>query len=171
MGSFPLCGNVIPRAVCKEAYARCSPSLRGYAPLLHRCNVCVVPPQTPGHAPTYSWSRWALARVLAVDIAAAASFSRHEGDCSSWLIEPKANSDKEYIPLIDLLYLSVTSAVVSSCGHDSGWQLEPLVAHELAGHWATHAGAAETSIVLQAYYKMSLKLLTGCEFYWRDVTS
>ena len=38
--------------------------------------------------------------------------------------------------------LGVTSAVVSSCGHDSG-QIEPRVAHELAGHWATHAGPAK----------------------------
>ena len=38
--------------------------------------------------------------------------------------------------------LGVTSAVVSSCGHDSG-QIEPLGAHELAGHWATHEGPAE----------------------------
>jgi hypothetical protein len=38
--------------------------------------------------------------------------------------------------------LGVTSAVVSSCGHDSG-QIEQRVAHELAGHWATHEGPAE----------------------------
>ena len=38
--------------------------------------------------------------------------------------------------------LGVTSAVVSSCGHDSG-QIEQRVAHELVGHWATHAGPAE----------------------------
>ena len=38
--------------------------------------------------------------------------------------------------------LGVTSAVVSSCGHDSG-QIEPRVAHELAGHWATPEGPAE----------------------------
>src|SRR5262249_20670623 len=38
--------------------------------------------------------------------------------------------------------LGVTSAVVSSCGHERG-QIAPRVAHELAGHWATHEGPAE----------------------------
>ena len=38
--------------------------------------------------------------------------------------------------------LDVTSTVASSCGHSSG-HIEQLVAHELAGHWATHAGPAE----------------------------
>jgi hypothetical protein len=38
--------------------------------------------------------------------------------------------------------LGVTSAVVSSCGHDSG-HIEHRVAHELAGHWATHERPAE----------------------------
>src|SRR5439155_4174933 len=43
---------------------------------------------------------------------------------------------------IPTVSLGVTSAVVSRCGHDSG-QIEQRVAHELAGHWATHAGPAE----------------------------
>src|SRR5438132_3175972 len=38
--------------------------------------------------------------------------------------------------------LGVTAAMVSRCGHDSG-QIEPRVAHELAGHGAPHAGPAE----------------------------
>src|ERR1043166_9249029 len=38
--------------------------------------------------------------------------------------------------------LGVTSAVVSSCGHDNG-QIEHRVAHQLARHWATHGGPAE----------------------------
>ena len=38
--------------------------------------------------------------------------------------------------------LGVTSAVVSSCGHESG-QIEQRVAHKLAGHWATDEGPAE----------------------------
>ena len=38
--------------------------------------------------------------------------------------------------------LGVTSAVVSSCGHDSG-HIEHRVTHELAGHWATHERPAE----------------------------
>jgi hypothetical protein len=38
--------------------------------------------------------------------------------------------------------LGGTSAVVSSCGHDSG-PIEQRVAQSLAGHWATHAGPAE----------------------------
>ena len=37
--------------------------------------------------------------------------------------------------------LGVTSAVVSSCGHNSG-QIEHRVAHALAGHWATPEGPA-----------------------------
>jgi len=44
-----------------------------------------------------------------------------------------------HIPTVSL---GVTSAVVSSCGHDSG-QIEQLVAQELAAHWATHEGPAE----------------------------
>src|SRR5712691_2618816 len=32
----------------KEAYARYSTSPRSYAPMIHRCNVCVVPSKTPG---------------------------------------------------------------------------------------------------------------------------
>src|SRR2546422_7566863 len=43
---------------------------------------------------------------------------------------------------IPTVSLGVTSAVASSCGHDSG-QIEQRVAYELAGHWATHAGPAE----------------------------
>src|SRR2546425_12615950 len=38
--------------------------------------------------------------------------------------------------------LGVTSAVVSSCGTESG-PIEQRVAQELAGHWATHEGPAE----------------------------
>src|SRR5438128_46361 len=44
--------------------------------------------------------------------------------------------------IIPTVSLGVTSAVVSSCGYDSG-QIEHRVAHELAGHWATHAGPAK----------------------------
>jgi len=49
---------------------------------------------------------------------------------------------KERYRSILTVSLGVTSAVASSCGHDSG-QIEQLVAHELAGHWATHEGPAE----------------------------
>ena len=40
---------------------------------------------------------------------------------------------------IPTVSLGVTSAVVSSCRHDSG-HIEHRVAHELAGHWATMKG-------------------------------
>jgi hypothetical protein len=43
---------------------------------------------------------------------------------------------------IPTVSLGVTSAVVSSCGHDRG-HIEPRVAHAWAGHWATHDGPAE----------------------------
>jgi len=56
-----------------------------------------------------------------------------------YVVKSQASDITGIIPTVSL---GVTSAVVSSCGHDSG-HIEPLVAHELAGHWATHAGPAE----------------------------
>src|SRR5712691_6146371 len=61
------------------------------------------------------------------------------------LVCPKTGASRlwSHLPMpIPTVSLGVTSAVVSSCGHDSG-QIEQLVAHELAGHWATHAEPAE----------------------------
>ena len=59
------------------------------------------------------------------------------GSCST-----PAFADKHLPKGIPTVSLGVTSAVVSSCGYESG-HIEQRVAHELAGHWATHAGPAE----------------------------